>query len=377
MAELLMEAAAATTQLDPLLMPFVRAVDEAAVRAHLEELLLLVTPSIKKIVSRADSPEDDFQESSQQIIKALWQCKNDPDAHAIGNFQHYVTVVASHIVRRRWRIKNPAYQSLRESLRHTLRQDARFDLWEASGGGWLCGLANHRQQTIANSLRLTQLIQQPLAFDEAILPGRDAQRTPQADLVAAIFDWLGHAVGFDQLIAIVFVLRRFQEPTLIVDEDDEDARPLSEQLSDVAPLPEEESKWRQFLEKLWAEIEQLPPFQRIAFLLNFTAGEGALEIFWLYGVASVRRIGVAVQLSDEQFLRVWNDPALDEAVKKQAVKLNSYDEKFALLWRYLPLSDLTIARLIGTERQKVINLRKSAGDRLARRLVAFRNMAKT
>lgn len=369
-----MEAKTASTQLDPLLLPFVGSADESVARTHLEELLMLVTPSIKKIVSRADSPEDDFQESLQQIIKALWQCKADPDNYVIGNFQHYVTVVASHVVRRRWRTKNPAYQSLRESLRHTLRQDARFDLWEASNGEWLCGSTSHREHPMTNSLRLTQLRQQPLAFDEAILPGRDAQRTPQPDLVAAIFDWLGHAIGFDQLVGIVLTLRRIEEPTLIVEEDNEDARPLSERLSDATPLPEEESKWRQFLEKLWAEIEQLPPFQRIAFLLNFTAGEGALEIFWLYGVASVRRIGATVQLSDEQFLRVWNDPALDEAVKKQAVKLSSYDEKFALLWRYLPLSDLTIARLIGTERQKVINLRKSAGARLARRLVAFRNV---
>ena len=367
-----MEAKTASVQLDPLLLSFVGTTDEAEARAHLEEVLLLVTPSIKKIVSRADSPEDDFQESSQQIIQSLWQCKADPDAHAIGNFQHYVAVVASHVVRRRWRAKNPAYQSLRESLRHTLRQDGQFDLWETASGNWLCGLTAHRAEPTANSLRLTQLTQQPLAFDESILPGRDAQRIPQAVLLAAVFDWVGHSIAFDQLVGIVFALRRFEEPTLIVEQNDEDARPISEQLSDAAPLPEDQSTWRQFLEKLWAEIEQLPPLQRIAFLLNFTAGEGALEIFWLHGVANVRRIGTVVQLSDEQFLRVWNDPALDESVKLQAAKLKSYDEKFALLWRYLPLSDLTIARLIGTERQKVINLRKAAGDRLARRLVAFR-----
>jgi hypothetical protein len=38
------------------------------------------------------------------------------------------------------------------------------------------------------------------------------------------------------------------------------------------------------------------------------------------------------------------------------------------LWRSLPLTDLMIAKLLKTERQKVINLRKAAGARLSRRL---------
>ncbi|MEP7337584.1 MAG: hypothetical protein ABI977_07545 [Acidobacteriota bacterium] len=378
-----MEERTASVQLDPLLLPFIEATDEAAARAHLEELLALVAPSIKKISGKKvtggktsnpfASSEDDSQESYQQIIKALWQCRSDPQRHAIGDFQRYVTVVAAHVARRRWRTERPAYHALRESLRHTLRNDARFSLWEVAERGWLCGLTIHDGQSAAtSSSRLTELLQQPSDCDEAILPGRDAQQVSQAELLDAIFVWLGHPVGFDALVKIVFALRRMEEAIPVTESDDDDARPWSETMSGSEAAPDEEAEWRQFLEKLWAEIEQLPPLQRIAYLLNFTAGNGSLEIFWLYGVASVRRIGATLGLSDEQFARAW---AEYETIKEQAERLTGYDEKFALLWRYLPLNDQTIARLIGTERQKVINLRKAAGDRLARRLAMFQAAA--
>ncbi len=360
-----MEERTASVELDPLLLPFVEAIDEAAAGACLEDLLAHASPTIKKIVSRN---EDDYQESLQQIIKALWQCRDNPRQYAIGDLQRYVAVTASHVTRRHWRAERPAYHALRESLRHTLRSDARFALWEGTGREWLCGLAASREIQQTSSSRLAQLMQQPLAYDEAILPGRDAQRVAQAELLDAIFAWLGHAISFDALTKIVFALRRIEESTPIPNSDDEDARSWIDTTPDNEPRPDKEAEWRQFLEKLWSEIEQLPPLQRIAYLLNFTAGNGSLEIFWAYGVASLRRIGETVMLTNEQFARAW---AEDEALSEQAKRLTGYDQKFALLWRCLPLNDQTIARLIGTERQKVINLRKAAGDRLARRLAVF------
>jgi hypothetical protein len=118
-----MKERSASVQLDPLLRPFVEATDESEAQAILEDLLALVAPSIRKIVRSADSPDDDFQESSQQIIKALWQCKGDPNQHAIGDFRRYVTVVAAHVIQRRLRVDRPAYHSLKKSLRNTLRND--------------------------------------------------------------------------------------------------------------------------------------------------------------------------------------------------------------------------------------------------------------
>jgi hypothetical protein len=108
--------------------------------------------------------------------------------------------------------------------------------------------------------------------------------------------------------------------------------------------------------------------QRLAYLLNFTAADGQLELFWAYGVATIRRIGAALQITEGQFAQVWPELTLDDEERRRAMALESYDEKFALLWQHLPLTDVAIAKMLGTERQKVINLRKAAGDRLSRRL---------
>jgi len=138
------------------------------------------------------------------------------------------------------------------------------------------------------------------------------------------------------------------------------------------PKPDEEAEWKEFLEKLWAEIEQLPLRQRRAYLLNFTDGNGQLDLFVFYGVASIRRIGAMLQLSDEHFARLWPELKLSDDVFRLAKSLESYDLKFALLWRYLPLEDLIIARMLGTTRQNVISARDRAGNRLARRMAGLR-----
>jgi predicted DNA-binding protein (UPF0251 family) len=46
-------------------------------------------------------------------------------------------------------------------------------------------------------------------------------------------------------------------------------------------------------------------------------------------------------------------------------------EEFAALWSELPLEDNRIASLLGLTRQQVINLRKSARERLTRRMKGF------
>ena len=109
-----------------------------------------------------------------------------------------------------------------------------------------------------------------------------------------------------------------------------------------------------------------PPLQRLAYLLNFTDGE--IEMFWLYGIASIRQIGQVIQLTNEQFNRVWVLLEWNEAQRQEARGLTNYDEKFAFLWQQLPLNDLTIATLLATTRQNIINLRQAARKRLSRKM---------
>jgi hypothetical protein len=73
-------------------------------------------------------------------------------------------------------------------------------------------------------------------------------------------------------------------------------------------------------------------------------GAGCITLFPVTGIASVRQIAAALELTAEEFAAIWNE---------------------------LPLEDARIAELLGLTRQQVINARKSGRERLARRLRGF------
>jgi hypothetical protein len=96
---------------------------------------------------------------------------------------------------------------------------------------------------------------------------------------------------------------------------------------------------------LWEEVCGLPALQRSALLLNLRDRNSDSVIAFLpyLGIASKNEIAELVGISENQFAQLWND---------------------------LPLEDSAIAQLLGITRQQVINLRKTARERLARRMQA-------
>jgi len=102
---------------------------------------------------------------------------------------------------------------------------------------------------------------------------------------------------------------------------------------------------RQHLENLWKEIRDLSVEHRVALLLNLreAGGGNAVALFIGLGIASIDEVAAAVGLTVD---------------------------RLAALWSRLPLDDLTIAEMLGVTRQKVINYRRSARDRVARRTSA-------
>jgi len=88
---------------------------------------------------------------------------------------------------------------------------------------------------------------------------------------------------------------------------------------------------------LWVELRELPVNQRHAVLLALDG----IEQMPACGVASVRELAAALELPLAEF---------------------------AGLWSGLPLADAAIAARLRLTRQQVINLRKSARERLSRRL---------
>jgi hypothetical protein len=343
-------------RIDPLLLPFLSAPDEREEQRTLDQLIAAAAPGIAAITRYSRTPEDAFQETTYRLVKQLRQLRDQGASGAIGNYLHYVQVVASRVVKGQVRQEHPMRRSLADSLRHLLKTDASLAAWDYDGRK-LCGIAAWRDQRPerTDSERLTRLLHEPLACS-GVLPC-DAAMLNQSALLNRVFHWVGHPFRFDQLVSIICALKRIEDRSSVAG-GQVGGRAFSEWLADTRRLPDEELQWRQFLGRLWAEIEQLPRLHRLAYLLNFTAADGQLELFWVYGIASIRRIGAALRIADDEFARVQPD-----------AWHAGYDERFAALWQQLPLSDAAIAALIGTERQKVINLRKAAGDRLSRLMI--------
>jgi len=114
---------------------------------------------------------------------------------------------------------------------------------------------------------------------------------------------------------------------------------LPDPRSNVAVMVER----RMYLAALWKEICELRPLQRVALLLNLhdSNGQDMLRLLVLVNVARLSEIAASLDLPVQELAELWGG---------------------------LPLDDTAIARRLGVTRQQVINLRKSARERLARRM---------
>jgi DNA-directed RNA polymerase specialized sigma24 family protein len=113
--------------------------------------------------------------------------------------------------------------------------------------------------------------------------------------------------------------------------------PNSRNNTALLPAHVERIAIRQKLTQLWEEIERLPLGQRRALLLNLPE----IDLFPILGIASIRQIALSLEMEPLELAEIWND---------------------------LPLDDNALAIRLGIIRQHVINLRKCARERLARRL---------
>src|SRR5262249_27822435 len=155
-------------------------------------------------------------------------------------------------------------------------------------------------------------------------------------LLQEVFRRFGGPVEFDELVTMVAFLWGV-----------EDAAPVTEEtagaLESRAADPGQRLELRQWVAELWDQIRGLPRAQRVALLLSMrTPGTGsAAALLPVAGVAGIPQIAEVLEFSSEEFAAMWN---------------------------LLPMDDLTIAAKLGLTRQQVINLRKSARERLLRRI---------
>jgi DNA-directed RNA polymerase specialized sigma24 family protein len=317
---------------DPLLRPLVTAGGQRdGVEQTLRAVVAAATPLIHELATEAvqrgvvapPDARDLVHEALLRLLVKLRQLVELPDSEPITKLDDYLATLFRHTIDDYRRRLNPPRAKLTHRVRYVLTHTRSLAVWGRDPVS--CGLATWAGRSDVRTPPAT-----------APLPpnARNDART----LRHMIEDVLRRAGGPVHLSALVDVLGAAmgiaREPFVPV----ADAR-----MAAPAQHPDETLQGRQYLAHLWREVEQLPPAQRRALLLSLRTDEGESVARTLVAlrIAGIRRIAAALEMPLEQMLELWNE---------------------------LPLPDLRIGAMLGRTRQQVINLRKSARERLARRL---------
>jgi hypothetical protein len=153
-------------------------------------------------------------------------------------------------------------------------------------------------------------------------------------LIQRVFQHTNHPIELDTLVSIAARCMGVTTPKETV---------VLEFLPDEKPDFAERYEHRSTLERLWKEICALPQRQKLTIILGLReeSGRTLVPLLPLLGVATMAEIAFHLNLTIEELARIWKD---------------------------LPIEDAKIADLLKITRQQVVNLRKSAKERLARRL---------
>jgi RNA polymerase sigma factor (sigma-70 family) len=312
---------------DPLLTKIMAASSSAESEQSLDRLVTEhALPVIDSVVRRrcqswsdvASIGDDVRGEVVIHLLRRLRTISSD-DAAPISSFRDYVATVTSRVIDDLMRRHFPRRTQLKSRLRYLLRHDQRF-VWTTNGVETMCALANSAIAAGAqrHSTEVEVLAQQVIAVLTAHSP------CELEDLVTAVATATGtidrQRAGDDQL----------------------------ESIPAAAESPLARTEAIDILRHLWHEIVDLPPKQRAALLLNLrdSAGESPVTLLPLLGIASIGEIAAMVGLREDQFVS---------------------------LSKKLPLPDVEIAAMLLMKRQQVINLRKSARERLRRRIARLQH----
>jgi hypothetical protein len=352
-----------TRQIDELLIPFVQASDGAESEQMLENLITNhAEPTINKILKykiRNSASIDEKQTESEeissdvmlQLVRRLQNLRIDSAERPIGDFKAYVAVTTYNAYDRYISRKYPNRRRLKNGLRYLLTHNSEFAVWQMSDGKWVGGFArwqNAESHNLETTNRLNELRDNPRVFAGEASNNWHNQKYGY-ELLSAIFAWTTEPIELDLLTSVVADWWNITDDAIEIDagsHTSDGEKGESMQIADARTEVSVEIERRAFLQNLWSEILELPARQRAALLLNLRdeSGRGIVDLWLIVGVATVKTMAEALDLTTEDF---------------------------AALWRELPLDDNQIAEHLELTRQQIINLRKSARERLARRMKAF------
>jgi DNA-directed RNA polymerase specialized sigma24 family protein len=341
--------AAAAAAVDPVLLPFLEAGEGEAARSALGALLeSRAAPLLRSVIRRqlggwapvqeGQDVEDVAAGALLRLAQQLWSLRQGPGS-PIESFAGYVAATAQNACHAFLRRRQPERARLRSRLRYLLGHDPQLALWD-SGGELLCGLAVWRgRETSTEASRRLRELKGRVAAPSA----RDRSAQEALAFARLVRDLLGQAGGpcrLGELQAILEdVLGVLAAPP--VPPEALDTGPLA--VASRQPSPIESLEQREYLGQLWAEVRLLPRHQRVALLLNLRDAEGRdmIGLIPLVGLATQAEIAAALELPLPRLEAIWEE---------------------------LPRDDEWIAGELGVTRRQVINFRKCARERLARRM---------
>jgi hypothetical protein len=350
-----------TNNLDPALLPFLTAADEAVAERQLCQIISEFSPTIKAIVRSKLRVSLDPKEGTNEnqdalevvsevdtlLVEELRRLKSGTGIKPIADFHGYVAVVTYHACYQHLRRKYPERWRLKNRLRYLLTHRPTLTLWKNDEGQLLCDFAARDQARMLSPSTPSQ--QLPEGLPESLLAKlstKDPQPGPLTELLVRILERADGPVALDDLVNIVTDVCDIESHAARAEKIEDVLERQSVRLADPQVDLATALEQRIHLEQLWLEIRQLPLRHRAAILLNLrdAQGRGVITLFPLTRVATIRQIAEALEFSLEDFASVWKE---------------------------LPWDDTTIAQHLGLTRQQVINLRHSARARLARRVKGY------
>jgi hypothetical protein len=274
-------------------------------------------PVIDAVISRRcrhwklanDVREDMRSEVFVRLVKRL----RDEESEPISRFEEYVAGVTSRVVDDVIRATSPEWTRLKYRVRYVLNHDDRFRVVAFADGRIVCSqqpppVFGRRRVRTQDAIALAQTMME-------LLP-RDAERT------------------VDELVNELAQRSGVADPIRISGERIAASHAADAETAVVST---------QTLARLWSEIVELPWRQRLALLLNArdAVGDSVLRLLVAEKIVTSRQLAAALEVRELELELLWGD---------------------------LPLMDIAIAERLQVTRQQVINLRKSARDRLARRM---------
>jgi RNA polymerase sigma factor (sigma-70 family) len=362
-----------------------------ALLADKERLLAEAAPVVRAILARKSgmslAPDDarrdnvDALELCQDVLARLWErlageSGGGATAPEVRDFRGYAATVAYNAWSDHLREKYPRRTSLKNRLRYFLGHQGAYALWQDAEGELQTGLAKWQLGARgATGERVAALREGRDRLPAGSVPRQPMERFAAADwdrLLAALFGRLGGPVGLDDLVGIVAELIGLAEERVdSLDEEPGEDMPARELADREGAPPDRTVELRRALARLWAAVRALKPDYRVAYLLNIPGpgkSRGDIDVFPLNGVASIAEIGAAIGLTDGQFRTLWDGLELAAGDRGELASLATPEAQFCLLWKYLPLPDALIGRVLGLEPQQVINRRMLALRELARAL---------